>query len=352
MIDLIDGMSRIYSLVWLVLGVMPSRGAEALTANYYQMDPQSHLGKEVRLRVRKLVPQSKFTVVDPEFVWMEATTGSAKKEEGKIFLRVPKEQSALLSKMVDGVGKSGAGKLVTGRFHNQENGAILPEAIAKEVPFYIQVGEKGKSKNSEKSLGSMETASGSLVVAPPARSAPSVPAATVAPARPKTAVAARPMVMGPCFVLCRPAMGQPIEVRTAQTAANKEGVWEVVGMDGKLALLGRDLVEGILPIASEKDPASVEQAGSALEKYAEMEKRNPETVNLLAGEKGRWEKLSQLTVASTGSPKIPALEDVDTAAGVEEPVANFSPWLYAGLGVAGVFMGGWFWRARVGRIRG
>ena len=134
MIDLIDGMSRIYSLVWLVLGMMPTFGAEALTANYYQTDPHSHLGKEVRLRVRKLVPQSKFTVVDPEFVWMEATTGSAKKEEGKIFLRVPKEQSALLSKMVDGVGKSGAGKLVTGRFHNQENGAILPEAIAKEVP--------------------------------------------------------------------------------------------------------------------------------------------------------------------------------------------------------------------------
>ena len=352
MIDLIVSMLRICSVVWLVLGVMPTFGAEALTANYYQTDPQSHLGKEVRLRVSKLVPQSKFTVADPEFVWMEATTGSAKKEEGKIFLRVPKEQSALLSKMVDGLGKSGAVKLVTGRFHNQENGAILPEAIAKEVPFYIQVGEKGKSENLEKSIGSMQTASGSLVVAPSARSAPSVPSSTVAPARSTTAVAGRPMVMGPCLVLCRPAMGQPMEVRIAKTAVNKEGVWEVVGMDGKLALLGRDLVEGILPIASEKDPASAEQAGMALEKYAEMEKRNPETVNLLAEEKGRWEKLSQLTVAAKGSPEIPALEDVDTAAGVEEPMANISPWLYAGAGVAGVFMGGWFWRTRVGRSRG
>ncbi|NCZ53905.1 MAG: hypothetical protein EBY81_08430, partial [Verrucomicrobia bacterium] len=316
-------------MVGAVMGLVCGSEAESLTANYYQTDPHSYLGKEVKLRVSELVPVSKFTVADPEFVWLEATTGHAKKEEGKIFLRVPKEQSALLCKMVGG----SAGRLVTGKFHNQENGAILPEAIAKEVPYYIQVGEKAKSGESDKSLGSMETASGSLMVAPSTKSAgTSVPAPSVAPARPAKAVAVRPEVTGPCLVLCRSAQGRPIEARTAQTAVKKEGVWEVVGMDGKLALLGQGLVVGVLPLASEKDPVAPAGAEIALQKYTEMEKRIPETVNLLAGEKERWEKLSKITVASTPSQEIPKLEDVDTAAGVEESVWNISPWLYAGVG--------------------
>ncbi|NDH86032.1 hypothetical protein EBY67_03130, partial [bacterium] len=347
-----------------VMGLVCGSEAESLTANYYQTDPHSYLGKEVKLRVSELVPVSKFTVADPEFVWLEATTGHAKREEGKIFLRVPKEQSALLSKMIDG----SPGRLVTGKFHNQENGAILPEAIAKEVPYYIQVGEKAKSGESDKSLGSMETASGSLMVAPSTKSAgmetasgslmvapstksagTSVPAPTVAPARPAKAVAVRPEVTGPCLVLCRSAQGRPIEARTAQTAVKKEGVWEVVGMDGKLALLGQGLVVGVLPLASEKDPVAPAGAEIALQKYTEMEKRIPETVNLLAGEKERWEKLSKITVASTPSQEIPQLEEVDTAAGVEESVWNMSPWLYAGVGTAGILMGAWFWRRRVCR---
>jgi len=333
-------------LVGAVMGLVCGSKAESLTANYYQTDPHSYLGKEVKLRVSELVPVPRFTVADPEFVWLEATTGYAKKEEGKIFLRVPKEQSALLSKMVGG----SAGRLVTGKFHNQENGAILPEAIAKEVPYYIQVGEKEKSGQSDKSLGSMETASGSLMVAPSTKSAgTSVPAPSVAPARPAKAVAVRPEVTGPCLVLCRSAQGRPIEARTAQTAVKKEGVWEVVGMDGKLALLGQGLVVGVLPLASEKDPVAPAGAEIALQKYTEMEKRIPETVNLLAGEKERWEKLSKITVASTPSQEIPKLEDVDTAAGVEESVWNMSPWLYAGVGTAGTLMGAWFWRRRVCR---
>jgi len=333
-------------IVGAVMGLACGSAAESLTANYYQTDPHSYLGKEVKLRVSEVVPVPKFTVVDPEFVWLEATTGGGKKEEGKIFLRVPKEQSALLSKMVDG----SPGRLVTGKFHNQENGAILPEAIAKEVPYYIQVGEKAKSSESDKSLGSMETASGSLMVAPSTKSlGNSVPASTVAPARPVKAVVARPVVTGPCLVLCRSAQGRPIEARAAQTAVKKEGVWEVVGMDGKLALLGQGLVVGVLPLASEKDPVAPAGAGIALQKYTEMEKRIPETVNLLAGEKERWEKLSKITAASTPSQEIPKLEDVDTAAGVEESVWNVSPWLYAGVGTAGILMGGWFWRRRVCR---
>ena len=328
------------------MGLVCGSEAESFTANYYQTDPHSYLGKEVKLRVSELVPVSKFTVADPEFVWLEATTGHAKREEGKIFLRVPKEQSALLCKMVGG----SAGRLVTGKFHNQENGAILPEAIAKEVPYYIQVGEKAKSGESDKSLGGMETASGSLMVAPSTKSAgTSVPAPSVAPARPAKAVAVRPEVTGPCLVLCRSAQGRPIEARTAQTAVKKEGVWEVVGMDGKLALLGQGLVVGVLPLASEKDPVAPAGAEIALQKYTEMEKRIPETVNLLAGEKERWEKLSKITVASTPSQEIPKLEDVDTAAGVEESVWNMSPWLYAGVGTAGILMGRWFWRRRVCR---
>jgi hypothetical protein len=333
-------------LVGAVVGLVCGSKAESLTANYYQTDPHSYLGKEVKLRVSELVPVPRFTVADPEFVWLEATTGYAKKEEGKIFLRVPKEQSALLSKMVDG----SPGRLVTGRFHNQENGAILPEVIAKEVPYYIQVGEKAKSSESDKSLGSMQTASGSLMVAPSTKSAgTSVPAPSVAPARPAKAVAVRSEVTGPCLVLCRSAQGRPIEARTAQTAVKKEGVWEVVGMDGKLALLGQELVVGVLPLASEKDPVMAAGAEIALQKYTEMEKRVPETVNLLAGEKERWEKLSKITVASTPSQEIPKLEDVDTAAGAEESVWNVSPWLYAGVGTAGILMGAWFWRRRVCR---
>ncbi|NDI16976.1 MAG: hypothetical protein EBY83_03265 [Verrucomicrobia bacterium] len=329
-----------------VMGLVCGSEAESLTANYYQTDPHSYLGKEVKLRVSELVPVPRFTVADPEFVWLEATTGHAKKEEGKIFLRVPKEQSALLSKMVDG----SPGRLVTGKFHNQENGAILPEAIAKEVPYYIQVGEKAKSGESDKSLGSMETASGSLMVAPSTKSAgTSVPAPSVAPARPAKAVAVRPEVTGPCLVLCRSAQGRPIEARTAQTAVKKEGVWEVVGMDGKLALLGQGLVVGVLPLASEKDPVAPAGAEIALQKYTEMEKRVPETAVLLAGEKERWEKLSKITVASTPSQEIPQLEEVDTAAGVEESGWNMSPWLYAGVGTAGILMGAWFWRRRVCR---
>ena len=328
------------------MGLVCGSEAESLTANYYQTDPHSYLGKEVKLRVSEVVPVPKFTVVDPEFVWLEATTGYAKKEEGKILLRVPKGQSALLCKMVDG----SPGRLVSGKFHNQENGAILPEAIAKEVPYYIQVGEKGKSGESDKLLGSMETASGSLMVAPSTKSAgTSVPAPSVAPARPAKAVAVRPEVTGPCLVLCRSAQGRPIEARTAQTAVKKEGVWEVVGMDGKLALLGQELVVGVLPLASEKDPVVSAGAEIALQKYTEMEKRVPETVNLLAGEKERWEKLSKITVASTPSQEIPKLEDVDTAAGAEESVWNVSPWLYAGVGTAGILMGAWFLRRRVCR---
>ena len=92
-----------------------------------------------------------------------------------------------------------------------------------------------------------------------------------------------------------------------------------------------------------------EAAGITLEKYAEMEKRNPETGNLLAGEKRRWGKVSKITVASTASQELPTLEDVDPAAGVEESVWNVSPLLYAGVGAMGVLLGGWLWRRKVCR---
>ena len=42
-------------------------------------------------------------------------------------------------------------------------------------------------------------------------------------------------------------------------------------------------------------------------------------MNLLAREKGRWGKVSKITVTSTASQELPTLEDVNAAAGLEEP---------------------------------
>ncbi len=304
----------------------------------------------MKLRVVDVAPAPKFTAMDSEFAWMEATTGRPKKEEGKMFLRIPKEEAAKMAKLLG--QPSSSGRLIDGQFYGRDSGPILPMGVSKEVPFYLQMGKASKNNGSANGVEDMETASGSLIVAPKPRSSDSL-ATTPASATERhqgsetsaQRVASPAIPEGPKVVLFRAKPGDPIELRPAKSAQIKNGVCEVVGMDGKLALLGQRLLIGILPLPPENSPSSPEQIQAVLQAYADLEKKVPESATLLAESRAQWEKRSEKTVASASS--LPTLEDVETAAGVEEPVSHLREWLFAGAALIVAGLLGWVWRRKV-----
>ena len=94
-----------------------------------------------------------------------------------------------------------------------------------------------------------------------------------------------------------------------------------------------------------------EEAKAALRRYADLEKKEPEVIALLAESKGMWEKLAATTVAATPAAELPKLEEVETAAGVEEPAVSPWPWVLGGLGGLALFIWiGWAWFRR-GSVR-
>ena len=128
-------------------------------------------------------------------------------------------------------------------------------------------------------------------------------------------------------------------MRLGESVQLKDGVYEVKGVDGKLSVLGQASVMGVVPYPGDAGVVAVDEAKEALRQYAELEKREPGVTALLAESKGAWEKLATAAVAAVPSKGLPEMEEVETAAGVEEPVFHVWPWLAGGL--AGLILLGW-----------
>ena len=189
------------------------QAAEKGTANFYQSAPQEYLGKEIRLRVASLTPVPDLTAADQGYVWMEAATGRPQKEEGKIMLRIPSGDSAKLEKTMN--LPSSSGRWLEGVFAGHESGAILPSKIKERAPYYLQVFSATAQKEAPED---METASGSLVLAPKPKETgktqkPPVVAAPVS----SMSVPVKKDPEGPKVVLLRNKPGEPLQLRTAQS---------------------------------------------------------------------------------------------------------------------------------------
>lgn len=333
-------MALVLILLALGLGILPLEAAEKGTADFYQSAPHEYLGKEIRLRVSSLSPVPELTAADPGYVWMEAATGRPQKEEGKILLRIPKEDSAKLAKTMN--LPSSSGRWLEGMFSGHDTGAVLPTVIKQKAPYYIQVSATGAQKEAPEE---METASGSLVVAPKPKDlnkpdTATTPAADFKPAT--TPVQKQPE--GPKAVLFRAKPSEPLQLRIAKSVKMQADFCEIIDQESKLSLVGRPLVAAVLPLPRDGSVPTKEEVEAALRLYAQKTQAIPEASNLLAGPKASWEKFAGSSVASTA---LPELEDVETAAGIEEPVveAGYPAWfvwatISGALLVAGL---GWIW---------
>jgi len=320
--------------IGVLLGTAFSLGAaEKGTANFYQSAPQEYLGKEIRLRVSSLNPVPELTAADQGFVWMEASTGRPQKEEGKILLRIPSADSAKLAKTMN--LPSSSGRWLEGIFAGHDSGAVLPSKIKERAPYYLQVSSAAAQKEAPED---METASGSLVLTPKPKEATKTqkPIAAGAPA-PSASAPAKKDPDGPKAVLLRSKPGEPLQLQTAKSVKMEADFCEIVDTDGKLSLVGKALVAAVLPLPKDGAIPSREEAEAALRLYAEKSQTIPEAAALLTQPKASWEKFSVAPVATTASVALPELEDVETAAGVEEPDASGYP--------------GWFgWSTLIGVI--
>lgn len=327
-------------LVWTVF---PLGAVEKGTADFYQSAPQDYLGKEIRLRVSSLTPVPELTAADQGFVWMEASTGRPQKEGGKILLRIPSADSAKLAKTMN--LPSSSGRWLEGIFAGHDSGAVLPSKIKDRAPYYLQVSSFSAQKEAPED---METASGSLVLAPKPKEPVKVqkPLAAVAPA-PGAPSPAKKDPEGPKAVLVRSKLGEPLQLRTAQAVKMEADFCEIIDTDGKLTLVGRALVAAILPLPKDGSIPSREEAEAALRLYAEKSRAIPEAAALLTGAKASWEKFAATPAATTANLALPELEDVETAAGVEEPESaiGFPAWFVwgAAAGTLVLIILGWLW---------
>ena len=326
-------------LVWL--GASTLSAAEKGTANFFQSSPQEYLGKEIRLRVASLTPVPELTAADQGYVWMEASTGRPKKEEGKILLRIPSADSAKLAKTMN--LPSSSGRWLDGVFSGHDSGAVLPTAIKQKAPYYIQVISAAAQ---QETLADMETASGSLVLTPKPKETKkqenALPVKTAS-----TSATAKKEPEGPWVVLFRSKSGEPLQQRTAKSVKMESDFCEIVDQDGKLSLLGRPLVAAILPLPKDGSIPTQQEAEAAVRLYAEKVQALPEAAPLLAEAKASWEKLSAGPAATTARVALPELEDVETAAGTEEPVAEtgypaWFGWSTAALTLVLIFLA-WIW---------
>jgi hypothetical protein len=311
-------MVRNFLLALVGAAICQTQAAEKGTANFYQSAPQDYLGKEIRLRVASLTPVPELTAVDPGYVWMEAVTGRPQKEEGNILLRVPEKDSAKLAKTMN--LPSSSGRWLQGIFAGHDSGAVLPDKIKDRAPYYLQVSSASAPKEAPEN---METASGSLVITPKPKENAPTPKPVVAPSpAPSAAAVAKKHPEGPQAVLLRSKTGEPLEVRTAKSVKVEADFCEIIDQDGKLSLVGKALVVAILPLPKDGSSPTREEAEAALRLYAEKTTQLTEAGPLLAEAKASWEKWAVAPAATTASAPLPQLEDVETAAGVEEPLAE------------------------------
>lgn len=326
--------------IWGLFLVMSAGAAEKGTANFYQSAPREYLGKKIRLRIVSLAPIPELTAADQGYVWMEASTGRPQKEEGKILLRIPKEDSAKLAKTMN--LPSSSGRWMEGMFSGHDTGAVLPTVIKQKAPYYIQVSAAGAQKEK---LEEMETASGSLVVAPKPKdlNKPDAATTTAADFNPATTPVQK-QPEGPKAVLLRAKPSEPVQLRIAKSVKMQADFCEIIDLQGKLTLVGRPLVVAVLPLPGDGTVPTKEEAEAALRLYAQKAQTIPDADTLLAEAKASWEKF---TAASVASVPLPELEDVETAAGIEEPLveAGYPTWfLWATVFGVLLLLGlGWIW---------
>lgn len=336
-------MKKFWALVVINLCGWPVLGAEKGTADFYQSAPHQYLGKEIRLRVASVTPVPELTAADKGFVWLEAATGRPQKEEGKILLRVPAADSAKLAKSMN--LPSSSGRWLEGTFAGHDSGAVLPSVITQKAPYYIQVAS-GSAQKETAAIEDLETASGALVISPKPKEAKTqnVSVATTPAPAPKAPTATKKDPEGPQAVLFRTKPGEPLQLRTAQSVKFQADFCEIIGQDGKMSLVGRTLVAAVLPLPKDGTAPTKEEAEKALRLYAEKARTIPEAGTLLAEPKASWEKFAATTVASA---PLPELEDVETAAGVEEPLveSGYPAWFVWATVLGGLLLAslGWIW---------
>lgn len=336
-------MKRMGRFLWPLLFASPLMAVEKGTANFYQSAPQEYLGKEIRLRVAAVTPVPDLTAADQGFVWMEAVTGRPAKEEGRILLRVPEADSAKLAKTMN--LPSSSGRWLEGRFSGHDSGAVLATKIKERAPFYIQVSSAASPKDAPED---METASGSFVLSPKPKESqkPQIPATAPSPVT-KIAAPAPKDPEGPKAVLIRSKTTEPLQLRTAKSVKMEADFCEIIDQNGKLALVGKPLVVAILPLPKDGSIPTREEAEAALRLYAEKTRNLPEAGVLLTGAKASWEKFAGATATVTASSPLPELEDVETAAGVEEPPteSGYPDWFVWSAVLAAFFLValGWIW---------
>ena len=323
----------------LVTAEVFSSPPESGTANFYQNSPHDYVGKKIRLRVSSVSPAPELTASDPGFVWMEAVTGHPKKEQGSIFLRIPAADSAKVAKRLN--TPTSSGHWLVGLFFGHESGAVLSETVTKKAPFYVQVmgsAESGSAGHPE----DLETSSGSLVVAPSAKtpkaSTPS-PENYTPPARPGEAIPQTSKL-----VLYYPKPGAALQVRAAQQLKAESDFYEIKDQAG-LTVIGRALVVAVLPLPEKDTTPAKDEVAAAMRLYAEQAQKTPEAVGLLHEAKASWEKLAGVSATTTASLALPEMEDVETAAGSEEPESGYPLWFgwATGAGISLLIFLGWAW---------
>ena len=318
-------------------------GAEKGTADFYQSSPEAYLEKPVSLRVVSLASLPELDGVDKGFIWVEANTGRPNKEEGRILLRIPEADAVKLVKAMN--MPSSSGRWLEGVFSGHDSGVILPGVIARKAPYYIEVSHPSPTGSFQEDKLPV---SGSLIISPKPKESIRAESPKPGPGKPTgEPSSSQSLEMLPKAVVLRDKVGGPCQLRFAQSFKMESEFCEIIDRGGKLSLVGRTLVVAILPLPKEGVVPASQEVEAALRLYAEQAQKTPEIAALLLEAKASWERWSSSPNDVAVRATMPDLEDVETAAGMEEyPVEADEPtwflWSSAGAFLLLIFLG-WVW---------
>ena len=149
------------------------------------------------------------------------------------------------------------------------------------------------------------------------------------------AIAPPPVTLpaGPMLAAFKKSENGPTEFKVVASAKVSGGVAEITDQQGKLLILGSNLLVALLPLPpTEKIPLSLEQVNLALSKFDSFQGTDKALKEFVADGRAKW--LAIATELKTPAPvavvaeqppvktqptALPEVLDVPTAAGVEEP---------------------------------
>jgi|GEM_PF-2804982 len=274
-------------------------------------------------------------VAIPKYTWkiavVRSPNGTITSSSRTIAIKMPNEQGILGNSWNDYVTSVAEIEKDTGFTFFK----ALPTSVASSLRVVIDKEASGSRKGSQEkgqetavasTIESQQTITTSTTLPPPAPKEVAVVPKAIAP--PPVTLPA-----GPMLAAFKKSENGPTEFKVVASAKVNGGVAEITDQQGKLLILGSNLLVALLPLPpTEKIPLNLEQVNLALSKFDSFQSTDTALKEFVADGRSKWvaiatELKTPASVAVVGEqPPVKTQQtalsevlDVPTAAGVEEP---------------------------------